>query len=77
MANVKCVRCSGESEALAKPPFNDDIGRKIHASICQRCWNEWMGMQIRIINEYRLSLGDPQAQKVLTNQMLSFLNLAG
>ena len=77
MANVKCLRCTNENPALANPPFNDEVGRKIQASICQRCWSEWMGMQIRIINEYRLSLGDPQAQKALTEQMIAFLNLPG
>ena len=76
MANLKCVRCGDDSPALAKPPFNDALGKKIHASVCQHCWAEWMGMQIRIINEYRLSLGDPQAQKALTEQMLAFLKLA-
>jgi Fe-S cluster biosynthesis and repair protein YggX len=75
MANVTCVRCGGENPALAAPPFKDDLGRKIHASVCQRCWSEWLGMQIKIINEYRLSLGDPNAQKLLTEQMRAFLNL--
>ena len=75
MANVMCARCQNDNPGLEKPPFNDEVGRKIHASICQRCWAEWLGMQIKVINEYRLSLGDPQAQKVLTEQMKEFLNL--
>ena len=77
MPNVTCVRCTQDSPALARPPYNDDLGRKIHESICQRCWAEWMGMQIRIINEYRLSLGDPKAHQVLDDQMRTFLNLGG
>ena len=75
MANVKCVRCMNDNPGLDKPPFNDDLGRRIHASICQRCWAEWMGMQIKVINEYRLSLGDPNSQKILVDQMKLFLNL--
>jgi Fe-S cluster biosynthesis and repair protein YggX len=75
MANVSCIRCANDNPALEKAPFNDDLGRKILASICKRCWGEWLATQIKIINEYRLSLGDPQAQKVLTDQMKQFLNL--
>lgn len=75
MTNVKCVRCMNDNPGLEKPPFNDDLGHRIHASICQRCWSEWMGMQIKVINEYRLSLGDPNSQKVLVDQMKLFLNL--
>src|SRR5262245_8450168 len=26
---------------LPKPPFGDDLGKRIHASICADCWNEW------------------------------------
>ena len=77
MASVKCVRCLNDNPALPRPPFNDDLGRKIFESVCQPCWSEWMAMQIRIINEYRLSLGDPQAQKILTEQLRAFLNLGG
>ncbi len=75
MANVSCIRCRNDNPALERPPFNDDLGRKIHASICGSCWNEWIGTQIKIINEYKLSLGDPNAQRTLTEQMKLFLNL--
>jgi Fe-S cluster biosynthesis and repair protein YggX len=75
MAKLMCVRCQNENPGLEKAPWNDDLGRQIHASICQRCWGEWLAMQIKVINEYRLSLGDPNGQKVLTEQMKLFLNL--
>lgn len=75
MANVKCVRCLNDNPALPRPPYNDDLGRRIFESICQTCWSEWMAMQIKVINEYRLSLGDPKAQQILVEQMKAFLNL--
>ena len=34
-------------------------------------------MQTKIINEYRLSMGDPKAQQMLDDQMKTFLNLGG
>jgi Fe-S cluster biosynthesis and repair protein YggX len=32
-------------------------------------------MQIKVLNEYRLNMGDPKDHKVLMQQMLKFLNL--
>ena len=73
---VKCSRCSGEKPALEKPPWPDTLGQQVQASICRDCWSEWLAVQIKIINEYRLNMGDPGSQKALTEQMKIFLNLA-
>jgi Fe-S cluster biosynthesis and repair protein YggX len=75
MTAVTCRRCNLEKESLEKPPFRGTLGQKIFESVCKDCWAEWQAMQTKIINEYRLSLGDPRGQEVLDQQLRLFLNL--
>ena len=44
--------------------------------VCAVCWQEWKGMQVKLINEYRLSPLEPQHFEWLMGQMRTFLNLA-
>ena len=61
--------------ALAKPPFRNAFGQEIYDKICPDCWREAIGMGTKVINELRLPMNDPQAQKVLDKHMYEFLNL--
>jgi len=47
----------------------------IYEKICNDCWREWIAMGTKVINEMRLPLSDPQAQKVFDQHMMEFLNL--
>jgi len=76
MAEVACCRCELKKEGMEKPPFRGALGQKIHEKVCKDCWAEWQGLQTRIINEYRLSLGDQSGQELLDQQMRSFLKLS-
>ena len=49
---------------LEKPPFRNDLGRVIYENVSAESWREWIGMGTKVINELRLPLSDPQAQKV-------------
>lgn len=75
MAMLTCSRCGQSKEAMAKPPFRGKLGQTIHEKICPECWAEWQATQTKIINEYRLSMGDPKGQEMLDQQMKIFLNL--
>jgi len=76
MSTMTCRRCTLARESLEKAPFRGALGQKIFENICKDCWAEWQGMQTKIINEYRLSLGDPRGQEMLDQQLKIFLNLA-
>jgi len=61
---------------LPRPPFNNNtMGALIYANVSAESWREWIGMGTKVINELRLPLSDPQAQKVYEEHMLDFLNL--
>jgi Fe-S cluster biosynthesis and repair protein YggX len=72
---VLCQRCGRVNKRMTRQPFRTDIGKQIYEKICADCWREWIGMGTKVINELRLPLADPQAQKVYDQHMVEFLNL--
>jgi len=72
---VLCSRCGKVAAKLPAAPFRNAIGQEIFAKVCAPCWREWIGMGTKVINELRLPLNDPQAQKIFDQHMIEFLNL--
>ncbi len=75
MADITCSRCGASSEPLPSAPLPGKAGSLVLAQICPACWREWLGMQVRVINEYRLTPSEPQHFDYLIAQMKAFLNL--
>lgn len=73
---VLCSKFKKELPGLEKPPFSGEIGKKIFDSVSAEAWNQWSkDVQIKVLNEYRLNMGDPRDYQVLVDQMLRFLGL--
>jgi Fe-S cluster biosynthesis and repair protein YggX len=72
---VLCKRCGRLAKKLAKPPFKNQMGKDIFDSTCTDCWMEAIKLGTKVINELRLPLADPQAQKVWDQHIKEFLNL--
>jgi Fe-S cluster biosynthesis and repair protein YggX len=72
---VLCSRCGRVGRKMPAPPFSNAQGKEIHEKVCANCWREWIGMGTKVINELRLPLSDPQAQKIFDQHMREFLNL--
>lgn len=72
---VLCSRCGIVKRKMASRPFSNSLGQEIFEKVCADCWREWIGMGTKVINELRLPLSDPQAQKVFDQHMTDFLNL--
>ncbi len=70
---VSCVKLKKEAEGLERPPLPGDMGKRVHENVSKEAWQQWLGQQTILINEYRLNPMDPQARKFLTEQMLEFL----
>jgi tetratricopeptide (TPR) repeat protein len=61
---------------LPKPPMNDELGRRIHETICADCWNDWLrNYSIKVINELRLDLSTERGQEEYDRYMREFLGL--
>lgn len=72
---VVCSRCGQAAPKLPKPPFRNAQGQLIYEKICANCWKEWIGMGTKVINELRLPMNDPEAQRAFDRHMYEFLNL--
>ncbi len=73
---VHCVKFSQDLPGLDKPPFGGPIGQRIYNEVSAQAWKLWSeDMQIKVLNEYRLNMGDAKDYQVLVDQMMLFLNL--
>lgn len=70
-----CIRCGGGGPKLKERPFKGPLGERILASVCSTCWNEWIRMGTKVINELRLPMFDPQAQEMYDKHMKEFLGI--
>ncbi len=73
--NIVCRRCGQASPKMAERPFKGPLGEQIWASVCQPCWDEWIRMGTKVINELRLSLANPRHAELYDQHMREFLNL--
>lgn len=72
---ILCKRCGRVGSKLPKPPFRTAFGQKIFENTCAACWKDAIGQGTKVINELRLPLSDPQAQKIWDQHIAEFLNL--
>ena len=77
MAEIECVRCGKTGEQLQKPPLRNELGERVHASICTSCWDEWLAYQTALINHYGLDVRDREAREFLSKNMEAYLFEAG
>ena len=70
---IQCKKLGIEAEGFEKPPYPGELGQRIYDSISKQAWNDWLGHQTMLINEYRLSLIDPKAKDFLETEMQKFL----
>ena len=70
MSNIIfCEFLKQELPSLESPPFPGELGEKIHQHISKQAWKQWLAHQTMLINEYRLSLIDPNAREFLRTEM--------
>lgn len=77
MADIQCVRCGTVGEQLAKPPLRNELGERVHASICRDCWDKWLKFQTALINHHGLDVRDQPAKQFLMSNMEAFLFSTG
>jgi Fe-S cluster biosynthesis and repair protein YggX len=75
--SIHCTRCDRDSEP---PPahrigFTGEGRQRVLSAICSACWKEWEAVEVRVINEYRLNLLEPEHRESLKRSCLDFLKL--
>jgi len=70
---IYCAKLKQQAEGLDFAPYPGILGKKIYDNISKTAWQQWIGHQTMLINEYRLSLVDPKAREFLAIEMEKFL----
>jgi len=70
--SVFCIKLQKNAEKLSAPPFPGDLGEQIYQHVSKEAWSSWLNHQTMLINEYRLSLIDPQAREFLRSEMRKY-----
>ncbi len=69
---VYCVKLGRELPGLEKPPFPGELGQRIYEHISKQAYDMWQAESTNVINERGLSMGDPEARKILRQEMEKF-----
>lgn len=69
---VKCVKLGRELPGLDKPPFPGTLGQRIYEHVSKQAYDMWPAQSTLIINHYGLNMADPEARKILREQMEEF-----
>ncbi|MGH7475828.1 MAG: oxidative damage protection protein [Longimicrobiales bacterium] len=72
MSEIQCVRCGKTGQPIERAPLRNELGERIHASVCRDCWSEWLRYQTALINHYGLDVRDKQARDFLSSNMEAF-----
>ena len=75
---VFCVKFQREMEGLDEIPFEGHpLGQKIYDNVSKEAGKMWVEHMKMLMNEYRLNLGNPDAQEFLLQQMENYFFGAG
>jgi Fe-S cluster biosynthesis and repair protein YggX len=72
--SIMCKKYQQQLEGLEAPPYPGAKGQQIYETISKKAWGEWLTLQTMLINEYRLSVREPEARTYLGEQMDKFFN---
>jgi Fe-S cluster biosynthesis and repair protein YggX len=60
---------------MPRPPFRNALGAVIQNNVSLESWREAVAHGTKVINELRLPMHDPQAQRVWDQHIVEFLNI--
>jgi Fe-S cluster biosynthesis and repair protein YggX len=69
---IFCKKFQKELPGLTYLPWNTDLGKRVYNEISEEGWKLWTEQAKMILNEYRLNLASPEAQKFLFTQAEAF-----
>ena len=74
---VTCILLGGERPGLDRPTYPGGLGQRIFDNVSQEAWQQWVGHQTMLINEYRLVPIEPKDRKFLETEMEKFFFAGG
>ncbi|MCB1197465.1 MAG: oxidative damage protection protein [Deltaproteobacteria bacterium] len=70
---VFCQKFQEELPGLSTPPLPGEFGQRIFEHISEKAWKAWIDEQTKVINELKLQVFKPEAQKTLQTYAEKFL----
>ena len=78
MSETTCTRCQKRPPGIdGFIPFTGELKSRVSTEICTPCWGEWQEMQIKVINEFRLHMGEAAHRDVLYQHASQFFRFDG
>jgi Fe-S cluster biosynthesis and repair protein YggX len=65
---VKCRKLGKELPGLARPPYKNELGKRLYEEVSKEAWDGWLKDSVKFINTYRLDLTAPEGQKFMFEQ---------
>ncbi len=65
---VHCRKLDKDLPGLARPPYKNELGRRIFEEVSKEAWDMWLKDSVKYINTYRLDLASPEGQKFMLDQ---------
>lgn len=69
---VQCIKLGKQAEGLERPPIKGELGQRVFESVSKEAWKLWIAHSTMIVNENRLELGTPQANKLWLSELDKF-----
>jgi Fe-S cluster biosynthesis and repair protein YggX len=69
---VQCVKLGKEAEGLDRPPIKGELGQRVFEQVSKEAWKQWVAHSTMLVNEYRLELGTPEANRVWLRELEKF-----
>jgi Fe-S cluster biosynthesis and repair protein YggX len=65
---VQCRKLGKLLPGLRRPPYKNELGRRLFEEISQEAWDQWLKESVRFINTYRVDLASAEGQKFMVKQ---------
>jgi len=65
---VHCRKLGKDLPGLDRPPYKNEIGRRIFEEVSKEAWEQWLSESVRYINTYRVDLASNEGQKFMFKQ---------
>jgi Fe-S cluster biosynthesis and repair protein YggX len=65
---VHCRLLKEDLPGLDRPPYRNELGRRIFEEVSKQAWQQWLKDSVRFINTYRVDLVTPEGQSFMLKQ---------
>ncbi len=69
---VQCAKLKKEAEGLDRPPYPNELGKRIFESVSKEAWKQWLSHSTMLVNEYRIDVSSRSGTEMLLKQAEAF-----